>query len=1342
MTQRTNPYVGLRPYLTNEAPWFFGRDDLTLVLLERLRHARFHPVLGSAGSGKTSLIMAGLLPRLQSGVDAGHGANWATVVFRPGDAPLHHLLRALLQVAGDHQPPSAAALDELVAQARREEAAPILSLMATALNGQRTLLVVADQLEELFAYRQAPGLPQDERDLDSVVEQRRAAERDRRRHDAQATISLLLALATTTEVSAHVMTVMRTESVGVCDDIPGLAERINESALLVPRLTRAQLTEVIEGPARREQVHVSPPLTEALLHAAGDHGDLLPMLQHALHRTWREWADNGRRQGDLDLVHLERIGGFGQAFALEADALVGRYDRDIVSRLFKRLTAVDANRHRIARAARLAELRAAVLPAASATSTGDAPSAAQLRRDAMAVRLDALLDDLTREGTNILRTSPDGDPANPRYELSSDQLIRHWLTLRLWIDEERALAEWFYALAERAARYARGAEAELLPRPAWQLARHRLQGVVTEEWIAGRYDDAEAPLRLIHSFVEVSRGARMRRMFTRAGLAALLIAVVVFVRVQVTQAQDNIKQQQLKTSLYNNLQRFAAVDPTYGAVLAGFVGVELSEDSLREGMHRLQEQPRALMEVPRTTAAAILDSAHVVVALTNGDVAIVTTTVPQQRVGSLPRRSSALPVTWVAVLGNRTIVTADAAGVVESFQLDGGLQATAMGQRDSLGAPVLDLKVAPDSSTLIMRTADGRLRLWRATMTARPVLLSDSLVSTAVAYAAVDADRLVYAATRPGAPSGNGTRLVVVSGLRDSVRSTPVATELPDAVSDVALPADGRVLAVMNTDLIEVRPGGERSTLRNYYPTALAVSPDSTAQVLVGTVEGSVSVFAPGAFRAPTPFTTHTDYARAIYADRGTYVLSASADNTVRWTSRADPTRVFSLAGHRAPVQMARSQSGAGLLMTLDDDGRLRVWRPADWYGRYLLNGQRTTVAPMLVSRFGERMLTTMQTSLMVEDAQGPRVAATLPGATVQLLATSPAGTAAVLGDSSAQRWAWADRPEGAVSALTPLRTGFGAQGMQFSANGAVLFAVHGDSTVSVLNASTMTARAVPAWAAVPVPSAPSLDSAGALVAFADAGGVQVRAVSSAQLVRRFPGTGTAQTVSQQLFPSGKRVLWMNTDGRLQIRDLARAADTVPPRAPFTGAPGTRISTFATRADEYMFAYVTDKGGLYLLEVPPTSLRQVPLTMRLSSNDAVRHVAFDSSGLRLVATTTFGGVYVWELWWDATAGRMSARPLLRREHVPRIRRTAPVQMATTVFSADGKRLHSFVQLPGQPSRRMSWDVDANLVRQQAERWKNICVDFPALFSDASREFTRDANACRFDVAPVGPARPR
>lgn len=1345
---RANPYVGLRPFRTDDAPYFFGRRPQITELMERLPRARFVPLLGAPGCGKTSLMLAGVVPALPTTPATAARDRWITALCRPGAAPLFQLARALLTVGGE--PPGAStdeAAEALAQRLRTDGVDALWPLLRASANGNDSreghgpLLLIVDQFEELLTATPPLGRTGDGSAIDLAVQQQRATDRAQRLADAQRFVALLLALTSASDVPVYVLCAIRSDVIGACDQFEGLPDRINRDGYLVPPLSDAQLTAAIEQPALLAGGQVAPELTQHLLAHGGGYPDLLPAVQHALYRSWDALRAADPSATVLESAHLDGVGGLALALPAHVEQLLTGYDRELVSRLFKRLTDTDVSGRRRRRSVRRQELRALLLPP---DDTGTSPAGlpdVTGRRGAASARLDELLAALTQDGSNILTCVPDQTASNPRYELTSDCLLRQWLTLQTWMDEERALAEWFYAIADRAARYARGAEVELLPRPSWQLARQRLHSVISEAWIAGRYDDADAPLRLIQSFVEVSRGARLRRTVTRGGVAALLIAVVALVQFQITQAQAHIKKEQLKTSLYTSLQRFADTDPTYGAVLAGFVGVELSEDSLRESVSRLQDHPRALLELPRVTAAAILDSTHLITALTNGDVAIVTTTVPQQRIGALPRRSTAMPVTWLALRPNRTVVTVDAAGVVESFRLDNLRAPTALARRDSLGAAVVELRVSADSSAMAMRTADGRLRLWSSEANARPVLVADSQRVTAVAFAAVDGDRLVYASLRTDSAARRSGRLVAVSGLREVPVFTPIATDLPDSVRAVALPADGRVLAIVNTDVLEVRANGERSTLANYHPTGLAVSPDSLAQVLVGSVEGRVDVLFPGRLTTPVPFTQHADASSAVYLEGGRYVLSAAADNTLWWTSRDEPSRRYALLGHRAPVQAARAQSSHGLLITLDDDGRLRSWRPADWYQRYLLNGARSSVAPLLLSRFGERVLTTLAGSLVVEDSQRVRTAATLPASSVQLLAASPGGTSAVLGDSSAQRWSWSDRADVAAKPLVPLRAGFGANGMRYSTNGAVLFAVHADSSVSVLNAATMIERPLAAWGAVPVWSAPSLDSTGALVAYTDARGVQVRAVNSAQLVRQFSRSGAAPMVSQLLFPSGKRLLWMQADGRLQLRELARAADSVP-RAPFTGAPGTRIETLAARADEYVFAYVTDKGGLYLLEVLPTSLRQVPLTMRLSNNDAVRHVAFDSTGLRLVATTAFGGVYVWELWWDAAASRMEARPLLQRTHTPRVPRTAPVQMAATVFSRDGKRLHSVMHLPGQPSRRMSWDLDANLVRQQADQWQSRCVDFASLFNEASREFTRDASTCRFDVSTAGPARQR
>ena len=91
------PFPGLRPYEVDEAAFFFGRDGQVGKLVERLRRSRFLAVVGTSGSGKSSLVRAGLLPALRGGMMAGAGAGWRVAVLRPGHDPFGNLARALAE---------------------------------------------------------------------------------------------------------------------------------------------------------------------------------------------------------------------------------------------------------------------------------------------------------------------------------------------------------------------------------------------------------------------------------------------------------------------------------------------------------------------------------------------------------------------------------------------------------------------------------------------------------------------------------------------------------------------------------------------------------------------------------------------------------------------------------------------------------------------------------------------------------------------------------------------------------------------------------------------------------------------------------------------------------------------------------------------------------------------------------------------------------------------------------------------------------------------------------------------------------------------------------------------
>ena len=93
-----NPFVGLRPFESHESVLFFGRDDHVDQLAQELYENRFLAVIGSSGSGKSSLVRAGLIPRLKAGFVVAHRHAWHIAAMKPGSSPMQNLAQALMQI--------------------------------------------------------------------------------------------------------------------------------------------------------------------------------------------------------------------------------------------------------------------------------------------------------------------------------------------------------------------------------------------------------------------------------------------------------------------------------------------------------------------------------------------------------------------------------------------------------------------------------------------------------------------------------------------------------------------------------------------------------------------------------------------------------------------------------------------------------------------------------------------------------------------------------------------------------------------------------------------------------------------------------------------------------------------------------------------------------------------------------------------------------------------------------------------------------------------------------------------------------------------------------------------
>ena len=481
----TNPYPGLRPFETSESHLFFGRDQQVAELVARLERNRFLAVVGVSGSGKSSLVRAGLIPALERGRVLEAGRRWRMVVTRPGGAPLQRLA-ADLERAGLDATPLTQSSHGLIEVAR-------------GLSSDESLLVLVDQFEELFRYKDLPATTEEAR-LRRGVSASEAAE----------FVQLLLEAARHSR-PVYIVLTMRSDYLGDCAEFRDLPETLNDCQYLIPRMTRAQRKEAIEVPLG--PVAMAPSLTQRLLNDAGDEPDQLPVLQHALMRTWARWrATDPEQTRRIELADYESIGGFQNAIDLHAEeVLAGVSDQGIAENIFKRLTATGRGNRERRDPATLDEL--------CAVCGATTPEA---RVGVMAV-IDAF-----RLGEATFLTPRDGDITGATYvDITHESLIRQWRRLRdVWLPGEQQSAKAFLTLAERARNWDAGkaeplAGLDLADALEWNRRRNP-----TVAW-AEHYGDAK-DLELVLRFIAASKVHDRKLRLRKRGLWIALPLVFVF----------------------------------------------------------------------------------------------------------------------------------------------------------------------------------------------------------------------------------------------------------------------------------------------------------------------------------------------------------------------------------------------------------------------------------------------------------------------------------------------------------------------------------------------------------------------------------------------------------------------------------------------------------------------------------------------------------------------------------------------------------------------------------------------------------------------------------------------
>lgn len=442
-----NPFPGLRPFREDEEPLFFGREAHVDSMVDKLGAQGFLAVVGSSGSGKSSLVSCGLIPALHRGLLARTGSGWRVATCRPGNQPMRALAEALAQPGVLPQPAEdetgfrpAELVEATLHMGKRglleayREAQPLLT-------ERPNLLVVVDQFEELFRYR-ALG-------ADAAA----AGE------TATAFVNLLLEVAnqpagtgSDAALPVFVVITMRSDFLGECAQFDGLPEAINRGQYLVPRMGRDQRRAAIAGPVGVCGASIDPVLLTRLVNEVGDNPDQLSILQHALNRTWASWRDAGA-SGPLLAAHYDAKGAMAGALDQHADealaTLPAGRPQALCEALFRAITDRGTDARGTRRPTRLDTLCAITGASSDALAAVMAPF---------------------RDPERAFLMPPHGVALQPGtvVDISHESLMRVWGALRGWVDDEAESARIYRRLAETAALHHAG-QAVLLVQPELQL---------------------------------------------------------------------------------------------------------------------------------------------------------------------------------------------------------------------------------------------------------------------------------------------------------------------------------------------------------------------------------------------------------------------------------------------------------------------------------------------------------------------------------------------------------------------------------------------------------------------------------------------------------------------------------------------------------------------------------------------------------------------------------------------------------------------------------------------------------------------------------------------------------
>lgn len=1024
------PYRGLEAFREEDADLYVGREQDIARLLEHLRGSRFVAVMGPSGSGKSSLVHAGLLPAIRRDGVAG-GRGWRILEVLPGARPLAALAAQLGHLAGAGAPSAA----DLATDERALDMA-----VARALAGRpedERVLVLVDQLEEVFTLCGDEG-------------------------EREAFLGNLVYAATIPGGRVVVVVTMRADFYHRLAEHPGLRTLVASQQVLLGPIDARGLRRVIEEPARRHGLELEPGLTRRILSDVADRPGTLPLLEHLLLELWRR-----RRERTLTLEAYAASGGVEGALARRANEVYGALPPErqaIARRVLLRLTQPGEGTEDTRRRATRAEL---------------------VTRPGEEAEVDAVVEALAE--ARLLTTGRDDATGEPVVEVTHEALIRGWPELRGWIDEDRDRLRAERRLSDAATEWDRGGRDDgALYRgarlTAWEERDPGGLAPVEQQFLDASRERARR-----------ERAARRRRTRVAIGaLAGALVIIGGVAGYALVQRDDAADQRDASTSraLAANSQLQREGDPELALLLAGrAVAVEATPEA-EEALRRAAAESAVRATIPGD-GTPVWDVAvsgggeRLVTGAADGAVRVWTA--DGRLVRELPGDRG--QVLGVAVArGGGMIAAADEDGTVRVWEEGSSGPRVFVGHEGEVSS----VAFTAGADAVVSGGVDGTVRVWPLGGGTPEVISSPGGAVAEVATAADgriaaggddgvlrvwDSDgRPVTAlegheggifgvAFGPGGQIATASADLTVRVWRPSDDGPPRTLRAAafSGVDDVAFGRDGRLVTAGKDGTVRIwGPDGRiEATLRGHDGEVLGARliPGTTEVVSTG-FDGTTRIWdwSFGRPLAEVPSPQPVAYQGAArYLSDGRTIISAHIDGAVReWTPGATRFRVAAPPGPAGTIGTAMAVSpDERLVATAGIDG-VAVVRGLDSETPPVeLKGHEGPVWGMRFTDDGETLVTAGDdgTVRIWDLATGTGTEVGDAGMVLQSLDVSPDGSLVAAGDIDGVIHLW-DRDEPGAAVQLPSQEGV-VFSLAFSPDGRRLVSGGGDRTVRVWDVAT-----------------------------------------------------------------------------------------------------------------------------------------------------------------------------------------------------------------------------------------------------------------------------------------------